>query len=709
MDLPAILARKPEVVLVDELAHTNVPGAENAEALPGRRGPARRRHLGHDGRQHPALRVRPGHRLARDRRRRPGARARPAPAPGRRGRQRGPAVRGAARAAAGRQDLPGRAHRPGARELLHRGEPRVAARARDAPDRRPARGRAPRHATVDRRAEPVGTKAMVAMSSNPETTRRLLRRASALAGKLNTNWFAVYVRTPRDSPQRMSAREHRLLSENVTLAMELGAKVVWLSAEDVAGELLRFAREHGVTLAIFGKSRRPAWLRLRPQEPDRGLRRALGTGIDVYEIETEETERDPPAARPAPNAAARSARACARAVVPQQPPTMRAPRASQRAGVLARSPPGESSSVKRQPVARRPAGPGCRRPTSGTPGAAAASRREVPGEPRGGDAVDSDRVGRERQRARRAASSIGLAREQPAGAVRHERDDDRQRRSPSRPTAPRRPPRGSSCASRRGSGPRRPRRGTAPARRARARAPRRRERDRAGSSPRAARASPPRRLRARDRGRAWCASCDRQRRQLPRARRRGPPSPSERACVRNVLAVRMSAPAATSSPWIGPDELGVLDQRPARSRAAASCPRRAAGARCPSPRRAGAAARRGAARETAWRERPSIPEYSRAVMAKKIRPELPLALLNSDQDTRTAASVRLEVLLDLPGLHPRDVLGPLAALGLEEVREDVLAERLGHDLVLLEVVAAPRRGWPAAGRSAGAASRARSS
>jgi len=134
--------------------------------------------------------------------------------------------------------------------------------------------------------ETVGTKAMVAISSNPETTRRLLRRASALAGRLNTNWFAVYVRTPRESPQRMSARDHRLLNENVTLAMELGARVVWLSAEDVAAELLRFAREHGVTLAIFGKSRRPAWRRALGAGPIERFQR-LGTGVDVYEIETE--------------------------------------------------------------------------------------------------------------------------------------------------------------------------------------------------------------------------------------------------------------------------------------------------------------------------------------------------------------------------------------------------------------------------------------
>jgi K+-sensing histidine kinase KdpD len=70
--------------------------------------------------------------------------------------------------------------------------------------------------------------------------------------------------------------------------MELGAKVVWLSAEHVSNELLRFAREHGITLAIFGKTRRPWWWRLlsRQRSPIETFGRA-GTGIDVYEIETE--------------------------------------------------------------------------------------------------------------------------------------------------------------------------------------------------------------------------------------------------------------------------------------------------------------------------------------------------------------------------------------------------------------------------------------
>jgi two-component system sensor histidine kinase KdpD len=134
-------------------------------------------------------------------------------------------------------------------------------------------------------AAPVAAKVMVAMSSNPETTKLLLRRASAIAGRLNTNWFAVYVRTKRDGPQRISAREHRLLSENVTLAMELGAKVVWLAGEDVAGELLRFARQHGVTLAIFGKSRRAGFRKLLRGSPINAFERPR-TGIDVYEADT---------------------------------------------------------------------------------------------------------------------------------------------------------------------------------------------------------------------------------------------------------------------------------------------------------------------------------------------------------------------------------------------------------------------------------------
>ena len=285
IDLPAILARRPEVVLVDELAHTNVPGLENAkryedvdDILAAGISVMTTVNIQHfESVQEIVSRVT----RVDVRERVPDRLLRQAdtifnvdlPSEELRERLRAGKIYPRERIAAALENFFTEENLASLRELAMRQiADRLEAERRGAA---PAAG-----------AEPVGAKAMVAISSNPDTTRLLLRRASALAGRLNTNWFAVYVRTRREDPRRMSAREHRLLSENVTLAMELGAKVVWLSGENVASELLRFAREQGVTLAVFGKSRRPAPVRLLRRSPIDEFSR-LGTGIDVYEIETE--------------------------------------------------------------------------------------------------------------------------------------------------------------------------------------------------------------------------------------------------------------------------------------------------------------------------------------------------------------------------------------------------------------------------------------
>jgi two-component system sensor histidine kinase KdpD len=284
MDLPAILARAPEVVLVDELAHTNVPGVENEkryqdveDILSAGISVMTSVNIQHfESVQDIVTRV--THIDVRERV--PDRLLRQADAlvnvdiPSEELRQRLAAgkIYPAERIDAALENFFKEENLASLRELAMR---QIA-------DRLEAERRSPDRVAM---GEPVGTKILVAMSSNSATTRMLLRRASTIAGRLNTNWFAVYVRTSKESPQRMGAREHRQLSENVTLAMELGAKVVWLSAENVAAELLRFAREHGVTLAIFGKSRRSFTRRLMSGSPIDAFS-ATGTGIDVYEVET---------------------------------------------------------------------------------------------------------------------------------------------------------------------------------------------------------------------------------------------------------------------------------------------------------------------------------------------------------------------------------------------------------------------------------------
>ena len=283
MDVPAILARQPEVVLVDELAHTNVPGVENEkryqdveEILDAGISVMTTVNIQHfESVQEIVSRVT----RVDVRERVPDRLLRQAdaivnvdlPSEELRERLKAGKIYPKERIEAALENFFKEENLASLRELAMR---QIA-------DRLEAERRVAAHAAP----EAVGAKLMVAMSSNPETTRLLLRRASTIAGRLNTNWFAVYVRTKRESPQRMAAREHRLLSENVTLAMELGARVVWLAGEEVAAELLRFARENGVTLVLFGKSKIPWWRRAWTRSPIDPFAR-LGTGIDVYEVET---------------------------------------------------------------------------------------------------------------------------------------------------------------------------------------------------------------------------------------------------------------------------------------------------------------------------------------------------------------------------------------------------------------------------------------
>lgn len=97
---------------------------------------------------------------------------------------------------------------------------------------------------------------LVAMSSNPPYTAALLRKASRIAGRLNSDWYCVYVQTPEERADRIDSTVQRTLVGNIQRAQTMGAEVVKLEGEDVADALCRFAVKKGVTLIIVGQSRR---------------------------------------------------------------------------------------------------------------------------------------------------------------------------------------------------------------------------------------------------------------------------------------------------------------------------------------------------------------------------------------------------------------------------------------------------------------------
>ena len=122
----------------------------------------------------------------------------------------------------------------------------------------------------------IPEKVMVCISSNPEA-KRLLRVGSRIAGRLSSDWEAVYVETPRETPGRMPPPAFVALQENIRLAEALGARVVKLQGKRVADALIEHARREGMTHVIFGQSTRSRWdLLIRGSIINRFLKEEIG-------------------------------------------------------------------------------------------------------------------------------------------------------------------------------------------------------------------------------------------------------------------------------------------------------------------------------------------------------------------------------------------------------------------------------------------------
>jgi two-component system, OmpR family, sensor histidine kinase KdpD len=130
---------------------------------------------------------------------------------------------------------------------------------------------------------------MVCLSSNPPHALALLRRGSRMAGRLNTDWFVVYVETPREAPERIDSEAQRHLLANMEKARELGAEFVRLRSSDPAAALVDFARSHRVSDVIIGRTALPWWRRLLHRSVlERLVREAEGVDVHVISFLEEE-------------------------------------------------------------------------------------------------------------------------------------------------------------------------------------------------------------------------------------------------------------------------------------------------------------------------------------------------------------------------------------------------------------------------------------
>jgi two-component system sensor histidine kinase KdpD len=97
---------------------------------------------------------------------------------------------------------------------------------------------------------PVSERVMVCVAPSPYA-KQLLRKGYQIAQEAHAEWYAVHVSTP--SLKEMSNKDKAYIAEALNLAEELGAKIATLSGTDVANEILRFAREYNINHIVIGK------------------------------------------------------------------------------------------------------------------------------------------------------------------------------------------------------------------------------------------------------------------------------------------------------------------------------------------------------------------------------------------------------------------------------------------------------------------------
>ena len=125
---------------------------------------------------------------------------------------------------------------------------------------------------------------MVCLSSRSPRVDALLRKAARIADRMGAPWFAVYVQTPREAPEKIEAATQRIIANNLELASQLGGTSLQFKGTDLVSAIEVFVKEYGVTHLILGRSQRPWYRRWLSQSVvDRLLQSVRGVDVVIVD------------------------------------------------------------------------------------------------------------------------------------------------------------------------------------------------------------------------------------------------------------------------------------------------------------------------------------------------------------------------------------------------------------------------------------------
>ena len=133
---------------------------------------------------------------------------------------------------------------------------------------------------------PAGAdRVMVCISSGSPSAEALLRKGARLADRLGCPWYAVYIQTPSEALDKIPAATQRRIANALALAHQLGGVPQQFKGEDVVSTIAAFAREYGITHILLGRTLQPWYRRWFGGSLIDRLQQAV-RGVDLTVVDT---------------------------------------------------------------------------------------------------------------------------------------------------------------------------------------------------------------------------------------------------------------------------------------------------------------------------------------------------------------------------------------------------------------------------------------
>jgi two-component system sensor histidine kinase KdpD len=94
---------------------------------------------------------------------------------------------------------------------------------------------------------------LACISSNDRTAKIVIRKTARLASYYNSDWYVLYVQTPKESSDKIALDKQRHLINNFKLATQLGAEVIKVEAENITDAMLKVVAQKQITTVCIGK------------------------------------------------------------------------------------------------------------------------------------------------------------------------------------------------------------------------------------------------------------------------------------------------------------------------------------------------------------------------------------------------------------------------------------------------------------------------